>query len=73
MPPCAKAIAVRRAPMDTGFSNLKTGFASAGFEFTYNQSELGWRLALTDRIIDAWWVRRLMLLTTHDIPRELEM
>lgn len=54
MPPCAKVIALRRAPMDTGFSNLKTGFASAGFEFTYNQTELGWRLALTDRIIDAW-------------------
>lgn len=40
--------------MDAGYSALKTQFASAGFEFAYNQTELGWRLAMTDRVLDAW-------------------
>jgi hypothetical protein len=44
--------------MDGGFSAFKTNFASGGFEFAYNQTELGWRLAMTDRVVDAWYVNK---------------
>jgi len=53
-PPCAKVVVVKREAMEVGYSNFKTGFSQAGYEFTYNQTELGWRVAMTDRVLQTW-------------------
>lgn len=40
-PPCAKVIIMERDGMDVGYGNFKTLYSSTGYEFTYNQTELG--------------------------------
>jgi hypothetical protein len=54
LPPCSKTIVLRRDHMDLGFSNFKTNFPVGGYEYTYNQTELAWRVALTNRLITLW-------------------
>ena len=74
--PCDRAIALERDDMDVGFSSFKTDFSSPGYEFTYDQEELGWRIRLTRFILDHWRValpeNRLLRLRYSDLIRDPE-
>jgi tetratricopeptide (TPR) repeat protein len=53
-PPCAKVIIVRRDATDLAFGNFKTSTESAARDWAANQTELGWNIALTERVLDLW-------------------
>jgi len=54
LPSCSKVIMLKRHHLDLGFSNFKTNFPMGGYEYTNNQTELGWRIALTERLLELW-------------------